>query len=162
MMKKLSALFISAIILFSFSFCCTTKGSSKKPIQKNPSFKVTKATSNTWVGGQPGVRGYNVVISIDNPSVKLDSVYFRNTKTSLKKNSMAESPMFIGVFTLPNTKHDFVLHENPEKEYGNTPLKLNLPFSLKSNEAAVSYVYKKKQYYLKIENVEEVKSTEKY
>lgn len=161
-MNKLATILISVFILFSFSFCCATKGSTKDIMQKNPPFKVTKATSNTWVGGQPGVRGFNVVITIDNPDIQLDTIYFRDKKATLKKNMNANLPTFVGVFTLPNTKHDYILHENPAKEYGNKPLKLNLPFSLKKEEAAVSYVHEGTQYYFKIDEVEEVKSSVKY
>jgi hypothetical protein len=156
-MKNLVTIFVSVIILFSCSFCGATKETLK-----NPPFKVTKATSSTWLGGQPGVRGFNIFITINNPEIKLDTVYFRNNKVSLKKDLVAKDPIFVGVFTLPNTKHDYNLHENPKREYGNTPLKLNLPFSLKNNEAAISYVYKRNKYYYKIMNVEEIKSSEKY
>lgn len=35
------------------------------------------------------------------------------------------------------------------------------PFNLKSNEAVIHYYYKGKSYYRKIENLQEVKNTEK-
>jgi len=161
-MNKLVTILVSVIILLGFSFCSATKGSTKDNQQENHPFKVTKSTFNTWVGGQPGVKGFNVVITIDNPDVQLDSVYFRERKTKLKKNTHTTPSMFVGVFTLPNTKHDYVLHENSEKEYGNKPLSLNIPYSLKNNEAVVSYLFEGTIYYCKIDNIEEVKSTEKY
>ena len=161
-MNKLTTILISVIILLGFSFCSATKGSAKDKQQENPPFKVTKSTFNTWVGGQPGVKGFNVVITIDNPEIQLDSVYFRERKAKFKKDTYAVPPMFVGIFTLPNTKHDYVLHENPAKEYGNKPLNLNIPYSLENNEAVVSYFYKGTIYYYKINDVEEVKSTEKY
>ncbi|MFK5958418.1 MAG: hypothetical protein QM495_06030 [Lutibacter sp.] len=161
-MNKLVTILISVIILLGFSFCSATRGSIKDKQQENPPFKVTKSTFNTWVGGQPGVKGFNVVITIDNPKIQLDSVYFRERKAKLKKDVTINPPMFIGVFTLPNTKHDYILHENSEMEYSNKPLNLNIPYSLKNNEAVVSYFYDGTIYYYKINKVEEVKSSVKY
>jgi len=155
-MNKLGIILGASIILLTFSFCSATKDIAKE----NHPFKVTNATYNTWVGGQPGVKGIKIVISIDNYEIKLDSVFFRNKKTALKRDISSETPTFVGIFTLPNTKKDYILHENPLNEYGNTPV--NTPFELKKNEAVVSYLLDNKTYYYKINEVEEIKSTVKY
>ena len=159
-MNKLATILISVIILLAFSFCSATKDLSKE----NHPFKVIKATYNTWVGGQPGVKGINVVITIDNPEIHLDSIFFRDKKTLLKKDNSTESNIFIGVFTQRNTVHDYILHENSSKEYGNTPPKalLNIPIELKNNEALVSYLYKGNIHYCKIKEIKEVKSSVRY
>ncbi len=159
-MNKLGIILSAVIILLAFSFC----SASKEITQGNHPFKVTNATYNTWVGGQPGVKGIKVVITINNTEIQLDSVVFRNKKTSLKKDISTESPTFVGVFTLPNPEKDYILHKNPLNEYGNTPLNksLNTPFAVKKNEAVVSYLLDNKTYYYKIDEVKEIKSTVKY
>ena len=159
-MNKLITIFISGIIFLSFSFCCANKNITKD----NHPFKVTKATYNTWVGGQPGVRGIKVVITIDNPEIQLDTIFFRDKKAHLKRDNNTNPTKFVGVFTDPNTKLDYILHENPKKEYKNTPPKplLNIPVELKENEAVVSYLYKDTIHYYLIKELEEVKSTVKY
>jgi len=159
-MNKLGIFLSTTIILLSFSFCSSTKEIAKE----NHPFKVTNATYNTWVGGQPGVRGIKVVITTDNQDIQLDTVFFRNNKAPLKRDISTELPTFVGVFTLPNTEKDFILHENPLNEYGNTPINksLNIPFSLDKNEAVVSYLLDNKTYYYKIEELKEIKSRVKY
>ncbi len=159
-MNKLSIFLSTTIILLSFSFCSSTKGI----VKQNHPFKVTNATYNTWVGGQPGVRGIKVVITIDNQDIQLDSVFFRNKKMPLKRVLYTELPTFVGVFSLPNTEKDYILHKNPINEYENTPnnKSLNFPFSLKKNEAIISYILENKTYYSKIEEVKEIKSKVKY
>lgn len=163
-MNKFAVILVSGIILLSFSFCCAHKNKIKNSDQISHPFKVLNATSNTWVGGQPGVKGININITIDNPEIQIDSVYFRNMKSKMKKDHNSSKNLFVGVFTFPNTKKDFVLHENAKEEYGNKApdLTLNIPFELKMNEAMLSYSYKGNSYFYKIENVEDVKSDVKY
>ncbi|WP_299527725.1 hypothetical protein [uncultured Lutibacter sp.] len=159
-MNKLGTILSAAIILLSFSFCSSTKDLTKV----NHPFKVTKATYNTWVGGQPGVKGIKIVVTIDHQDIELDTVFFRSKKVPLKRDISTEFPIFVGVYSLPNTKKDYILHEDPVNEYGNTPINksLNIPFSLKKDEAIVSYLLDNKTYYYKIDEVVEIKSTEKY
>jgi len=157
-MNKSAGFLISVIVLLTFSFC----SASKNTFQKNPPFKVIKATYNSWVGGQPGVRGITIYITIDNPKINLDTVFFRKMKTKLKKDFSVASNTFVGSFTLHNKEHDFILDKNSIKEFENTPTKtsLNTPFKLKNNEAVVSYIYKEKKYFYKVKNVIEVKKTQ--
>lgn len=152
-MNKLAIILISIIILLGFSFCSATKSNIKDPTKDTHPFKVTKATYNTWVGGQPGVKGIKIAITIDNTEIELDSVFYRNMKTKLQQEKDSLSPIFVGIFILPNTKKDYILHENSVKEYGNSPPNISpkSPFELKKNEAVISYLYKGNTYYYKIE-----------
>ncbi|MCF6168081.1 hypothetical protein [Lutibacter sp.] len=154
-MNKSAGFLISVIILLTFSFC----SASKNTFQKSPPFKVMKVTYNSWVGGQPGVRGITIHITIDNPKINLDTVFFRKMKMKLKKDFSATANTFVGSFTLHNKEHDFILDKNSTKEFGNTPPKtsLNIPFKLKNNEAVVSYIYNDKTYFYKVNNIIEVK-----
>lgn len=163
-MNKLGRILVLSIVLISVSFCCSTKNTSKEITQMDHPFKVMKATSSTWVGGQPGVKGKKINISINNSEIQLDSVYFRNMKSDLKPELNSSPSKFVGVFSYTNTKTDYVLHENSEKEFGNKPPKasLKIPFNLKDTEAVISYTLNGKVYYYKVEEVLEVKSDEKY
>jgi hypothetical protein len=163
-MNKLVRILVLGIILISVSFCCSTKNSSKEITKMDHPFKVVEAKSKTWVGGQPGVRGKKISISINNSEIQLDSVYFRNKKSDLKRELNASPAKFVGVFTDTNTKTDYILHKNAGREYGNKPPKANskIPFELKETEAVISYSFEGKVYYYKVENVLEVKSDEKY
>jgi len=163
-MNKLVRIVVLGIILMSVSFCCSTKNASKEITKMDHPFKVMKATSSTWVGGQPGVKGKKINISINNSEIQLDSVYFRNMKSDLKPELNSSPPKFVGVFTYPNSKTDYILHENTAEEFGNKPPKtnLNIPFDLKETEAVISYTLNGKVYYYKVEEVLEVKSDEKY
>ena len=110
------------------------------------------------------LRGLKINITIDNPEIQLDTVFFRNKKMILKPSLISTSSTFIGVLTLSNTKTDYILHKNGGNEYGNKPPKvaLNIPWKLKENEAVVSYVYEGNTHYYKIENVQEIKLNTKY
>ena len=163
-MNKLAVILVSGIILLSFSFCCAKKDKIKDPNQISHPFKVVEATSNTWVGGQPGVKGIKINVAIDNPEIQLDSVYFRNMKSKMKKDNNSSTNLFVGFFTFPNTKRDYILHENAKEEYGNKApdVTLKIPYELKKNEAMISYTYNGTTQFYKIEKVEEVKSNVKY
>ena len=163
-MKKLASILILGIVLLTCSFCGTSKNSIKKEQQTEHPFKVIDATYHTWAGGQPGVKGINITISIDNPEIQLDSVFFRNMKTGLKRELNSKPTKFVGVYTLPNTKHDYNLNKDSLKEYGNKvpDVSLNIPFELKKDEAVVRYLYKGNTHYFKIEEVIETTSSTKY
>lgn len=159
-MNKFTGIFISLLTLLMFSLCSTTKEATKI----EPPFKVIKATHNSWVGGRPGVKGININITIDNSKIELDSVFFRNKKTKLKKDISISPSIFIGVFINKNIKKDYTLHEDPVKEYGNTPpdITIKMPFELQTNEAIVSYLHKGKIQYYKIEDVVKTKDVIMY
>jgi len=163
-MNKIVKILVLGIILISVSFCCSTKNASKKITNMDHPFKVVEATFSTWVGGQPGVKGKKINISINNFEIQLDSVYFRNKKSDLKRELDSSPAKFVGVFTNTNTKTDYILHENAAEEYGNKPPKanLNIPFELKETEAVISYTLNGKMYYYKVEEVLEINSDEKY
>ena len=68
---------VATLVLVS---CNTSKTIAQITPSNTHPFKVTNATYNTWVGGQPGVKGLLINILIDNLEIKLDTVYFRNMK----------------------------------------------------------------------------------
>ena len=156
-MKKLAT--IISILVFSIIFSQCSASKINETSQNNPPFKVINAVYSTWAGEQPDVKGINIKITIDNPEIQLDTVFFRNMKTTLIQEVNTNPPIFVGSFMFPTIKNDYILHENPVKEYGNTPpnISINIPFELKKNEAVISYLFNGNTHYYKIENLIEVK-----
>ena len=73
-MKTIKLLFFICVAC-SFSQCSTLKLTETAP------FKITGATYHNWVGGQPGVRGTNLIIGIENKSdITIKSIYFKGRK----------------------------------------------------------------------------------
>jgi hypothetical protein len=136
---------------------CISCGSTTKISENNAPFKVLSATYSEWLGGQPGVNGVTISIKTDNSSIKLDSVYFRNTSALLKLNET--TGVYYASIVLPNTVKNLQLHIDPKKEFGNEApdISKNIPFELDLDEAVVSYFYKGKTNYYKILNLMEVK-----
>ncbi len=157
-MNKLISIGLVALSLILAS-CCTTKKSSEKVIQNIQPFKVINATYSSGEGEQATKNETHFIIAIDNPEIQLDSVYFRNAKTELKRDISASKPVFVGVFLLSDTQKDYNLHSDPRKEYGNTPPRITskIPFELQKNEAVVSYVFNGETQYYKIAKVDEIK-----
>jgi hypothetical protein len=131
--------------------------------QTNPPFKVVKATYSKWLGGQPGVNGISINIEIDNPSIVLDVVYFKNNSTALKLDKSKSTPIYVGTIVLENTNKNYELNADAKKEYGNPvpDISQKIPFQLSENEAVVSYTFKNKTAYYKISNVKETTNYKK-
>jgi hypothetical protein len=145
--------------------CCgNTKATNYKTLQKNAPFKVINATYNQWVGGQPGVKGIQINIEINNPKIKLDTVYFRNNAILLSLNKTDSKQQYIGSFTLTNTNKNFQLLHDSTKEYGNKApdVSKKIPFQLNKNEAVVRYIYKGKINYFKINKLIEISAKSNY
>jgi len=141
---KLSGLtFISVLLL-----CCK---STQEITQNNPPFKVLEATYSERIeNGNENIVIVN--IKIDNPEIQLDSVYFRNMKSSLIGSSKNSEEKYEGHFLISNTTKDIILHSDAEKEFGNRvpDISQKIPFQLEKDQAVVSYVYKKNTMYFKI------------
>ncbi|WP_157662452.1 hypothetical protein [Polaribacter sp. SA4-10] len=141
-------------ILFSFTQCGSIK------VEKNPPFKIEKASYNNWVGGQPGVRGTKVEIALkENSSIIFDSLFFRNKSTKVEINTAGSKMLLIGHFnTSKRQNRDLILDADVTKEMKNTPPDVNdFPFELKENQAIISYKVGYKIKYFKIENIEKTK-----
>lgn len=153
MMKKIIGIGLVAALSIALFSC----GASKAKAQNEHPFKVLVATYAISVGDQSDLAVTNLKITINNPEIKLDSVYFRNHKAPLKRVDSIENLLFIGSFTTSTTLHDYILHSNPKQEFGNKPpiTVSKLPFEINENEAIVRYFYKDKINYYKILEVKE-------
>ncbi|SNR52939.1 hypothetical protein [Lutibacter flavus] len=157
-MKKL--IYVLALGIFPLAFSCygSNKINGEKELQTKPPFKIIEATYHSWVGGQPDVKGIKVNLVIDNTQIALDTIFFRNMKVKLKKDKSSSKNLYVGTFILEKKK-EFRLDIDPKKEYGNEApdVSVKIPFQLKKNEAVVSYSYKNKRVFYKVENIIESK-----
>lgn len=163
-MEKITYITISIILVVAFSSCSSSKLNSQNKFQQHPPFNINKALYNTWVGGQPGVKGYSVQFEIDNSNIVLDSVFFRNMSTKLEKDVSALTNTYIGTFILPNRMKNYVLHSDSKKEFGNElpDTSKKIPFQLKENEAVISYIFNNTTKYYKVNKVVEFKKLRKF
>jgi hypothetical protein len=161
-MNKIIYITTSIILVIAFSCCRASKLNNK--LEQYPPFKITKAKYNTWVGGQPGVKGYTIHFEIDNANTVLDSVYFRNMSAKLIKDTSTSKNIYLGTFILPNRLKDHILHKDPKKEFGNElpDISEKIPFQLNANEAVISYKLNNTTAYYKVENVVEQKKPYKF
>jgi len=92
---------------------------------------------------------------VDQSQVKLDSVYFRGRSAELVKDDQ-QADLYVGYFEMAGRNKDFVMHRDPEKEFGNTvPVLEKIPFDLKADEAVVVYSKNGKPGYYKLTGVRE-------
>ncbi|WP_298285303.1 hypothetical protein [uncultured Lutibacter sp.] len=159
-MKKIIHFIMFLGASFLFTFC----GSSKDlKLQKEPPFKVISATYNSWVGGKPNSKGYTISVSIDNPEITLDSVFFRGLKSEFKVEEFKSKLVFTSRLTQPKP-HDYNLDIDEKKEFGNKPPETTskIPFELNENEAVVSYTLNGKINYFKITSLQKTATVYMY
>lgn len=135
-------------ILFFYSCSSTTKTS-----ENTLPFKILEATYSNIKAEQSNINTVLVLIKTNNSTIKLDTLFFRNTRAVMEFND--ETSTYISNIELPNTKINLQLDINPKNEFGNQVPNISpkIPFELKQNEAIVSYLYKGENHYHKILNV---------
>lgn len=129
---------------------------------KNPPFKISGATYNNWTGGQPGVSGIRVIINFETKEdVQFDKIYFAKKEGTTELYERKGKVFLVGRIDTSNPKQrDLTLHIDSKKEVKNELPKeeTKIPFELKENEAIISYVYKGKTHYYKVENIQQTKA----
>lgn len=152
-MNKIINIGIVVIISILFLGCSTSK-TIQDGFQSNPPFKVLEATYTKWVDDRPGINGFSINIAIDNPKVKLDTVYFRNTSAKMKLDESLLKTIYVGRLVMPNKNKNIQLNIDSKKEFGNQvpDISQKIPFQLKANEAVVRYFFNNKINYFKISN----------
>ena len=142
-------------IVFVFSQCGSTQ------FEKKPPFSIESATYTKWVGGIQGVRGTNIQIKLSKKTtVSFDSLFFQNKITKIAVRNKKGTTFLIGNYTTSSKqKNNFILHSDPTMELKNKiPKKANFPFSLKENEAIISYKVGGLSKYFKIVNIQKTSS----
>ena len=154
-MKKLLYLISFGVLALVFS-CGST---SNNKFEKYHLLTIHSAYCTTWVGEQPGVKGYTVYLEIDDSNCVLDSIYFRNMSAKLEKETTIGKNTYFGTFTMPNRMKNYMLHSDSKKEFGNQlpDISKSIPFNLTENEAVISYLSENKVKYFKISEIVERK-----
>lgn len=157
-MKTIKLLFFICVAC-SFSQCSTLKLTETAP------FKIIGATYHNWVGGQPGVRGTNLIIGIDNKSDSaIKSIYFRGRKhnPSLEKRNNKEYL----VVNMNTSRRAIIVKETISYKGDGAPQKIRkpkikgvtIPFNIQANEAVIKYMIGKKTYYYKVSNIKKTET----
>ena len=154
-MKALKIIFL-LVLTISFAHCKTVK------LVQNPPFTITGATYNNWVGGQPGIKGTNLIIGIENKlNTTVKSIYFRNKKNTVSiENRKGKEYLVVNINTssvMVGVKRDVV----KEKGVKTTPLKVyssTIPFKLEANQAVIKYMIGKKTFYYKVSNIKKTET----
>ena len=149
-MKSIIYLFV----ILGLTTCKSTKFDSKAP------FKISGATYNYWVGGQPGVSGIRVIINYStSEDISFEKIYFQQKEGIIDIYKREGKTFLIGrINTSKTRKNDLILDIDSKKEVDNKLPKSKIPFKLTKNEAVISYVYKGKKSYYKIKNIKQTKS----
>ncbi|TXD50580.1 MULTISPECIES: hypothetical protein [unclassified Polaribacter] len=152
-MKKIKMGFI--VLMFVLFFQCRSL-----QFDQNPPFKITSAVHQYWVGGQPGIKGVNIIIGYSSKKkIEFDSIFFDKRVANLQsKNSETETETLVVGYFIVNERKEMILDENPVKEFQNPiPIIKKFPFQLKEDEAVISYKIQGKIKYFKIVSVKKEK-----
>jgi len=152
-MKTIKLLFLFSIAL-SFSNCSTIKLTESAP------FNVHGATYYNWIGGQPGVRGTNLIIGVNNhKEVTFKSIYFKNKKVnSSVERRKGKVYVIANISTSTRDQIKDIIESPTKKKTKVLEKKTDIPFQLKSNEAVVEYMVGKKIFYYKVKNIKKTES----
>jgi len=144
-MKNVSIL----MILTAFSYCGC---SSQKNLNTNPPFSIANPTCQQYAGGlENSGTGFILEIPVsleEGVEIEFLEVFFRGHVLASEIKKEEESVMIICNYkqTPKDKKPDIIMHSDPKKEVGNQPPNLiskeneDFPFSLKKNEAVISYI----------------------
>ena len=155
-LKQIFKLLALTVIMSSFSQC-----SSAQKLQKEAPTAFGNVYCKQWVSGiEEGPSGLNIYIEVKDSEFQLDSVYFREKGTKLKKD-LQNKMQYVGSFVTPSKqKQDIVMSSDSKAEYGNKiPQKaIKIPFELAHNECVVSYKVNGKTKYYKLINIAQIHS----
>lgn len=128
--------------------------------EAKPPIKITGATYNNWVGGQPGVSGIRVIIGYEKQeNIEFQKIYFAQKIGKVEAYVRKEKTFLVGhINTSSREKEDMILDKDPKKEVNNKLPETKFPFELKENEAVISYLKDGKIKYFKIKNIKQTKT----
>ncbi|NQW35995.1 MAG: hypothetical protein HQ471_03215 [Flavobacteriales bacterium] len=154
-MKKIGYI-LSSILILGLLFNCKSGN-----LKNNPSFKVISSTYYNWTGGQPGVKGTNVVIKllkVDLINFKADSIYFNNKGTKAEMHPKNDTLVLMGYFSTPRVP--IYLEIEPSQNNSSKISPTKIPYTLKTNEAILTYFNDGIKKVLRLSDV--VKTNNKY
>lgn len=126
--------------------------SSQKKFNTNPPFSIADPTCQQYAGGlEDSGSGFilELPVSVDEGvGIEFLEVFFRGYALASEIKKEGESIVIICNYkqTAKDKKPDIIMHSDPKKEVGNQPPNSiskeneDFPFSLKKNEAVISYI----------------------
>ena len=149
-MKNITTILV-LLISFSFIQCNSLK------LENNPTFKITGATYNYWVGGQPGVSGIKVNIGYQSDNkIIFDTIYFKKRAAKIEIRTFKGKTYLIGHFDTSTRKNRIVIDDTALPKP--VAKKAEFPFELKENEAVISYKHGNSIKYFKVLNLKKTKT----
>jgi len=145
---------ISGILFITFFTHC-----SSAQFDKNPPFIIKKAFYQDWFGGQPNSKGALITIEISTimpNGIIYDSIFFKGNTKKLGHTVFEKKQLLSGNFpTSIASDKNIIMHADPLEEMVNKPATIltNFPFVLTDNECVISYIFKKKKHYFKIDKL---------
>ena len=134
---------------FTLTMCSSTKEYQVQDFQNN----FQKVYYERWVSGQEmGGSGINFYVELHKPMAnnsKLEKVYFLNKEAQFKA---VDALHYIAV--LKEKETDIIMHESPEKEFGNTVPALDL--KLDKNQAKIFVIKNNRKYSFILDNIKEM------
>ncbi|MFK5889630.1 MAG: hypothetical protein QM486_02730 [Flavobacteriaceae bacterium] len=148
-MKKIIYFGLGLILLSFLTNCKSGKINNKLP------FKIVTKTYYNWTGGQPGVKGTNVVLKLMNTSksFKADSLYFNGKGTLLEIHIKKDTLVLMGYYSTPRVPVRLEI-EPSQKKITKKPI-TKIPYTLKANEAVLTYFINGVKKYLRLADLAE-------
>jgi len=144
--------FLSNTVFTTFLLFCSCHSPKGMLFQKHPPFVLNDVFYKSWVGGQPGVRGFVLTFSClqQSEGLKLDSIYFRKEWAPIEANANSQNSFTAYFANSPKRNPPF------RTGYENTISAISLsktPFLLKETEAVLAYSQRQNTGFFKIKEV---------
>ena len=157
-MKSFLSILSSTLIMAFFTQCGSAQFEKKAP------FTINKAYYQDWFGGRMGSKGTMVTIEISDVThegLVFDSIFFNEKINKLVHTISDNKQIITGNFPVTVLRdNNIIIHADPREEMANKLPKstVNFPFELTDNECVISYIFKSKKRYYKIENLKKEKA----
>lgn len=153
-MKKNYYIILGFIFLSFLVNCKSGKVNNKLP------FKIIEKSYYNWTGGQPGVKGTNVVLKLMRVSktFKADSLYFNSKGTLIETHIKKDTLVLMGYYSTPRIP--VKLEIEPYQKDAKKKIAVKIPYTLKTNEAVLTYFIGGVKKYLRLADL--VETNKKY
>jgi hypothetical protein len=144
--------FLSNTVFTTFLLFCSCHSPKGMLFQKHPPFVLKDVFYKSWVGGQPGVRGFVLTFSClqQSEGLKLDSICFREQWAPIEENANSQNSFTAYFANSPIRNPTF------RTGYENTNPAIFLskrPFLLKETEAVLAFSHRQNTGFYKIKEV---------
>jgi len=154
-MRKFIYYGLGLMLLSFLTNCKSGKINNKLP------FKIVTKTYYNWTGGQPGVKGTNVVLKllkVDIDNFKADSLYFNGKGTPIETHIKKDTLVLMAYYSTPRIPVRLEIEPSQKK----IPIKPipKISYILKPNEAVLTYLIKGVKKHFRLANL--VETDKKY